>query len=441
MNIEIQKRRKKIKRLYHSIINTGFFGEKSLTINYNNILTDLYIVNNLINETYHILKNPDTNNDEKAEKLYDLRDVNGKRVIESKELAMHILETYGEAIQIFFNRILSRRKYHKERLANTQIGGAIGNAEKAKKDLEDILKNIERAVSKKIETFNAEMAKNPEGLSDSIGDPDKMISLDGEGVSMNMYDWIFHPLWKLENTPRWGGFFEIPIDLVDAILNNAILMVELIYPIISLVLSFVGTVGVTAAVAAIPVVGPMLAGSAWEIAVQPFLDWLIPNFLKIIAFFFNISRRDIPTAYINALDFIPFMENTMHALAGILIKINKYIDMVYPITNTVRSYTEFTSNMALAILKDPNVLIDLDRFYIDIIRPNKKLIPIVKDFDAKILDNDVLIMTMIYENIHDLVKCVRKGLESNNFSECLSMLNISHIEKSVMAKVKVLLDK
>ena len=115
--------------------------------------------------------------------------------------------------------------------------------------------------------------------------------------------------------------------------------------------------------------------------------------------------------------------------------------MVYPITNTVRSYTEFTSNMALAILKDPNVLIDLDRFYIDIIRPNKKLIPIVKDFDAKILDNDVLIMTMIYENIHDLVKCVRKGLESNNFSECLSMLNISHIEKSVMAKVKVLLDK
>ena len=314
MNIEIQKRRKKIKRLYHSIINTGFFGEKSLTINYNNILTDLYIVNNLINETYHILKNPDTNNDEKAEKLYDLRDVNGNRVIESKELAMHILETYGEAIQIFFNRILSRRKYHKERLANTQIGGAIGNAEKAKKDLEDILKNIERAVSKKIETFNAEMAKNPEGLSDSIGDPDKMISLDGEGVSMNMYDWIFHPLWKLENTPRWGGFFEIPIDLVDAILNNAILMVELIYPIISLVLSFVGTVGVTAAVAAIPVVGPMLAGSAWEIAVQPFLDWLIPNFLKIIAFFFNISRRDIFT--LQAPSFIPFMENADHRFSG-----------------------------------------------------------------------------------------------------------------------------
>ena len=135
-------------------------------------MTDLYIVNNLINETYHILKNPDTNNDEKAEKLYDLRDVNGNRVIESKELAMHILETYGEAIQIFFNRILSRRKYHKERLANTQIGGAIGNAEKAKKDLEDILKNIERAVlQKKSREFNAAMAKDPEGLADSIGDP------------------------------------------------------------------------------------------------------------------------------------------------------------------------------------------------------------------------------------------------------------------------------
>ena len=48
------------------------------------------------------------------------------------------------------------------------------------------------------------------------------------------------------NIPLGGeAFFEIPIDLVDAILNNAILMVELIYPIISMVMSFVGTAGVS----------------------------------------------------------------------------------------------------------------------------------------------------------------------------------------------------
>mgnify|MGYP006142658475 CR=1 FL=1 len=442
MTIEIQKRRKKIKRVYHTLLDTGFLGEESLTLNYPNILTDLYTVNNLLNETFHIIKDKTITDDEKALKLAGLRDHNGIKIIASKEDALHILVTYGDALTTLFNKLISRKKYHNEQLStNHQIGGTKSNTEKAKKDLEDILKNIERVVLKKIEVFNSALAKDPNSLADSIGDMDKIISMDGDGASTNMYDWIFHPLWKLEHTPRWGAFFEIPIDLVDTILNNTILLVELIYPIISMVMSFVGTAGVSAAVAAVPVVGPMLAGSAWEIAVQPFLDWLIPNFLKIVAFFFNISRRDIPTAYINALDFIPFMENTVHALAGMLIKINKYIDMVYPITNSVRGYTEFTSNMALAVLKDPNVLLEADKFYIEIIRPNKRLIPIVKDLSDEILDNDALIMTVIYENIYNMVKCVREGLKTNDFSKCLSLFNIANMEKSVAAKLKVLLDK
>ena len=255
-----------------------------------------------------------------------------------------------------------------------------------------------------------------------------------------IFDWVFHPLWKLENIPRWGSLFEIPIDFVDSMINNGVLIVETVYPIISLILSTGGTAGVSAMVAPIPVVGPMLAGSAWANIVQPFLDWLIPNFLKIVAFFVNISRRDISSAYINALDFIPFLENTTHALAGMLIKVNKYISMVYPVTNTIRGYTEFTSNFALAVLKNPNILVDLDQMYFDVIKPNKKLIPIIKDLPAEVLEKEEGIMLILYETIHDITKCVREGLEENDITKCAELLNLSSIQKKFSEKFHIELE-
>tara|TARA_B110000211_G_C13968564_1_gene503889 strand:- start:699 stop:1109 length:411 start_codon:yes stop_codon:yes gene_type:complete len=132
------------------------------------------------------------------------------------------------------------------------------------------------------------------------------------------------------------------------------------------------------------------------------------------------------------------MENTMHVLVGYLIKINKYINMVYPVTNSIRSYTEFSANLALTLITNPNAFTDVDKFYIDVIKPNKKKIPIIKDLPQALLDKDEVILSIFYETMHDLTKCVRSAINSQNISSCISDFKIENIKNNVTEKLKAL---
>uniref|UniRef100_A0A6C0B592 Uncharacterized protein n=1 Tax=viral metagenome TaxID=1070528 RepID=A0A6C0B592_9ZZZZ len=438
---QIKIRKNKIKKLYQAIINTGYWKEnESVELNYNNILSDLYSINNLINNTFEIFSDDTLSDDEQAEKLLNLRDNNNNNVVNNLENAKKIIESYKIPLMLFFNKIKTKRKKNKTEIVNLKIhhGGATTN-KRAELDIDDILKNIERVTLEKSKKFNESIRNDPEKLAAAISEiPEGMIQNDDAAINRieTITDWIFHPLWKLENIPIWGSLIAAPVDLVDTILNNCILIVETVYPIISIALSFAGTAGMSAAVAAVPIIGPVLAGSAWEVIVQPFLDWLIPNFLKIIAFFINIWRRDLPQAYVNALDFIPFMENTMHVLAGYLIKINKYIDMVYPITTSIRTYTEFSSNLALTLITNPSAFTDVDKFYTDVIKPNKTKIPIIKDLPEKILNNDDMILSIFYETIHSLTKCVRSAVNSQNITSCIEDFKLENLKNKVTDKIR-----
>lgn len=447
MNTELKSRKNKIKKIYKSIIDTGYLGDDPIELNYNHILTDLYAVNNLINNTFLIFKDENISDETKAEKLLELRDHKNKKLVTNIEDARKIVSKNKEPLLLFFNKIKAKQKENTSQIIQQKIqrGGANKRKKNADLDIDDILKNIERVTLEKSKKFQNNIENNPDYLADLVTEiPEDALQNNPTGYSKKfeiISDWIFHPLWKLENMPVWGSLIEVPIDLVDIVLNNCILIVESVYPIISLILSTTGTTAVSAAVAAIPVVGPMLAGSAWENLVQPFLDWIIPNFLKIVAFFLNIWRRDLPSAYVNALDFIPFMENTMHVLSGFLLKINKYIDMVYPITNTVRSYTEISSNLALTLLLNPNAFTDLEKFYIEVIKPNQQKIPIIKDLPKELLEKDKLILSIVYETIHDITKCVRKALNSKSISACIEDFKLENIRNKLTAKLKNELSK
>ena len=399
---QIFNRKKKIKDLYKAIHKTGFGfdTDEKVELNYNNILTDLYSINTLINNTFEIFRDETIPDEKKAKMLLQLQDNNGNKIITNLDDARNIITKYKTPLTLFFNKIKKRQEETRSKAMKFKIQSGGGKKSKqAKVDIDDILKNIERVTLEKSKKFSNIIQNDMESLKKSISDiPGEMMINDDAAINRidTITDWIFHPLWKLENIPICGSLIAVPVDLVDSILNNCILIVEIVYPIISILLSFIGTAGVSALVAAIPIVGPVLAGSAWEVIVQPFLDWLIPNFLKIISFFINIWRRDLSSAYVNALDFIPFMENTMHVLAGYLIKINKYINMVYPVTNSIRLYTEFSSNLALALIANPNAFTDVDKFYIDVIKPNKSKIPIIKDLPEELLDKDDMILSIFY---------------------------------------------
>jgi len=454
----IKQRRKKIKELYQLILNTGFIGDKSLKLNYNQILTDLYIVNNLLHSTYLILKNTETE-EEAINNLMKLKDTRGKNIIKDTATAKKIYENRTNLI-FFFDRLKKRQTYHNQALLekekfSTKTGGGGKNQNDVDKYLNsranhisDVNKNIDRVFREKASVVNKDLFDNP-GAINKLGDtfgaiPGNLTSLsdqlkDEAKDPDNIYDWIFHPIWKLQNIPVFGTLIEIPADLVDTLLNNAIIMVETAYPLIRIFISAAGTTSITAPLAAIPVVGPVVAGSAFNIAIQPFLDWIIPNFLKIVSFFFNISRRDLPSAYINAIDFIPFMENTVHALSGFLLKLNKYINMIYPVTNNIRNFTELTSNMAIKILENPNTLLNIDEFYSDVIKPNRQFIPYIKDLSDEDADKADFIAGMITDNYNEFSKCIEGSLRGNNITACLQSFSLeklkSQFEKN-LAKVK-----
>ena len=443
LDSQLNSRKNKIRKLYQAIINTGYWKDnESVELNYNHILSDLYSINTLVNNTAEILSDDTMSNQEGGTKLLKLRDNNGNKIVKNRESADKIISRHKIPLTLFFNKIRDQRVTKKKQIIELKIltGGSTQN-KRAELDIDDILKNIERVTLEKSKKFSEKIRNNPEILKDVISKiPEGMMMDDDAAINRieTITDWVFHPLWKLESIPMWGSLIAVPVDLVDSILNNCILIVEMVYPIISIIMSFVGTAGVSAIVAPVPIVGPVLAGSGWEVIVQPFLDWLIPNFLKIIAFFINVWRRDLPQAYVNALDFIPFMENTMHVLVGYLIKINKYINMVYPVTNSIRSYTEFSANLALTLITNPNAFTDVDKFYIDVIKPNKKKIPIIKDLPQALLDKDEVILSIFYETMHDLTKCVRSAINSQNISSCISDFKIENIKNNVTEKLKAL---
>jgi len=440
---QILNRKKKIVKLYQAILDSGYWtGDETVELNHNHILSDLYSINTLINNTFEIFNNESISDEEKAHMLLKLKDSNGNKIIPNLDSARNIIERYKTPLVLFFNKIKNRQQEHRDETMRFKIqNGGGSKSKRAEVDIDNILENIERVTLEKSKKFKASIQSDADNLKKAISNiPEEMLNDDDAAINRieTITDWVFHPLWKLENIPIWGSLIAVPIDFVDSMLNNCILIVEMVYPIISILLSFVGTAGASAIVAPIPIVGPVLAGSSWEVIVQPFLDWLIPNFFKIISFFVNIWRRDLPSAYVNALDFIPFMENTMHVLAGYLIKLNKYINMVYPVTNSIRLYTEFTSNLALTLITNPNAFMDVDKFYIDVIKPNKMKIPIIKDLPKKLLEKDDVILSIFYETIHELTKCVRAAVNSQNISSCVEEFQIVNFKNKVMEKVKAL---
>ena len=279
----IKQRQRKIKELYQLILNTGFIGDKSLKLNYNQILTDLYIVNNLLHSTYLILKNTESEK-EAINNLMKLKDNNEKKIIKDKKIAKKIYENRDNLI-FFFDRLKKRQEYHKKKLLEKEkLSKKTGGAGKPQSDVDkylnsranhisDVNKNIDRVFREKASSVNKDLFENP-GAINKLGD--KISTIPGNLTSLsaqlkeeakdpdNIYDWIFHPLWKLENIPVFGSLIEIPADLVDTLLNNSIIIIEALYPIIRLALSAIGTTAITAPLAAIPVVGPIVAGSAWE---------------------------------------------------------------------------------------------------------------------------------------------------------------------------------
>ena len=67
--------------LYESFLYYGIINDNELDLDFNIILRDLYDINKFLNITYLIFSDTDTNDEEKANKLSELKDSYGNHLL------------------------------------------------------------------------------------------------------------------------------------------------------------------------------------------------------------------------------------------------------------------------------------------------------------------------------------------------------------------------
>ena len=122
----------KLVSIYAKLKKLGLI-EKDENIDVRQIAKDLDYLNKLLYDTYLIF-NSKLSDEEKINKIYELRDPDNKRLF-SKEVAKKILERYQDKITFIINNIKKKRI---ENIHSIQKGGASINSDNKLQILQEI---------------------------------------------------------------------------------------------------------------------------------------------------------------------------------------------------------------------------------------------------------------------------------------------------------------
>lgn len=358
---------------------------KGLKVSKIDLCHDLYHMNKLIFDLYNVCKSPAPHK-EKIHMIMSFRDPSGNLFL-TRQMARTILRKYSTPVQYVYGELFKLKKsmheehqqaYQKQHGGGSPIAGIIGRAKTGisgiPKLLDDITVFIDQLLSRQ-STFQSKEVL-----------PDLRVILN----------WIFFPLWSLENTPFIGKFIEMPLDLVGIILDNVDIVLGALGPTIFETLGIVIN-----AVQSIPVVGSVVGGVWLQIAhLKRPLEILTTNGLDILDMFVSITRKNYSMAYFSALNGIPNFADIIDALVNVLHVLNKYLgrlnaygDRANQIAQKISAvFTLISSNIPNFIpifgvlLQDPAIMIHPMRFIRRIILPNKDVIPVLKNFTTKQLE-------------------------------------------------------
>lgn len=243
------------------------------------------------------------NKTQKIESLLKLKDHKKKKLLSTKEVG-HIL-TLEKPIIKWHSKIYSLRKQH---LQNLKSGKGL--------------------------LFNTQKGGNQS--------PEK--------PKITLFDWIFFPLWSIEQTP-YGGLLEVSLDITELILENLDPIIGAIAPFIPDALSIAVDAG-----QAIPGVGTALApiGIGLNVLDEP-LEFLIANTSDIIGLLINISRKNWTLALVSLLEVIPNFDSVMDMVTTNIYYMNKYLEIFNSKINIILPILDNWTPIATAVLKsEPN---------------------------------------------------------------------------------------
>jgi hypothetical protein len=304
---------------------------------------DIYYLNLLVFKLYKIYSNKKLSYTGKISKIMDLRDPQNN-IFLTKKQAKYILDNYAEDIYILYRRLYDlKQDAINNKKNNLMFGGSI----KTKLDTK----------------INA--------IYNYLDDPKT------EQKVQLLFNWIFFPLWSLENTSTIGPFVEIPLDILTIILDNIDVVMEAFAPIVPIVLDTIVDLG-----QAIPAYGTAVSAVAIPLNfLEEPIEEFIANFTDIIGMYINIARKDWDLAYMSALAAIPVFADVMDAVITNAYIINKWLlkanKELSDIDSTI-DRIELTINnyepILLELLENPNLLLQPTKFIKKIIIPNKDVL-------------------------------------------------------------------
>lgn len=142
---------------------------------------------------------------------------------------------------------------------------------------------------------------------------------------ISMMDWIFYPLWSLENTPFYGSFIGVPIDYLSVITAKLNILSRVWAETMSLgkdsfvqaILSAISAGTAGAGLVAAPFIAPAVNKLA-EMGIH-----IVAHMGTIMNMFINISRKNFGMAYISFCEVVPIFENFMDTVINYMVIVNR----------------------------------------------------------------------------------------------------------------------
>ena len=344
-----------LKNIYNSI---NFLGLLNGNIDIDTIKKDIKHMNFLMYQTYKIFKS-EIHDIDKIKLLSELKDRNGN-ILFTEETAYIIYYKFKDKLVNIYDKIIENRKKY----SNFQHGGG--------SDLNSYKNN-------KINQIYEEIKNNPE-INQNYNNIDRILNINNkvnalrnifqlnknETVVKQTFEWIFFPLYKLENTPLVGFMFEIPLDIVGIIIDLSGLILGLTIPYILKAITVLGSMS-----SGIPYAGSIIAPiNTMLVLGNDQIEWLLSSSLDILGFFINLQRKQFGLAYISALSIFPTLHDTVDLLLTNVTTLNKHWNRFNETTEIIKINTNIVKDCFKLYDIHPDNLMKSDLVWDKIIKPN-----------------------------------------------------------------------
>ena len=398
-------KRDKIESIYKLLQKTNILKKD---VDLDQVLIDLEYLNLLLYKTYNIF-NSTKSKKQKIDDIYNLTDPKGKKIF-TKKISRIIYDRYNVVFKNLINKLKHKRI---NRIKNIQEGG---NVDIENNKIDKILNIIMNDPKYKAQVVKVLQGYTNSPMLDNIKQTLNNLNISSgskpQEIDNGIFDWIFFPLYKLENLPLVGFMFEIPLDFVSILLDNSDIIMESVAPIIPVALDLATDIG-----SGIPIPGvntAIAAASVGLTVIEEPMEWFLADGIDVIGLFINISRKQWGLAYLSALEVIPILPSIVDAAVTNMSILNKHLAKGVAISELVKDNTVLAKSMLDLVQKDTYGLFDPVKIWNRVVYPNRDRAKFLKKLPIEDINRLIPILDTIKDEITNSKKLMEEVLNSKN---------------------------